>query len=339
MSERLGTFVLLGAFLGGALLVLLVDGPLWLAFGYAAVGAALAGYRLRRGARRRPAHHSPAPRLTQAGQLAARSRARRRAMAPAPAEPLPEPAPPEEPDPPETPSNERLPGTSALGYVLVSRTPGEEAEDAGEAIRALCASRRLNLRRIARDVEAAPGDAQARPALRWALDQLAQDEAQTLVVAKLGHVTDTAAGLPALLRWLDARKRSLIAIDVQLDTATEAGGLTAGTLAQVGGGERERISQRMRGGLEAARSRGATRGRPSVADVPELRERIIAMRADGMTLQAIADALNEEGVPTLRGGAKWRPSSVQSATGYRRPSAANRLKPPPQERPVDNPPG
>jgi hypothetical protein len=38
-----------------------------------------------------------------------------------------------------------------------------------------------------------------------------------------------------------------------------------------------------------------------------------------MTLQAIADRLNEEGVPTLRGGEKWRPSSVQAAVGYRRP--------------------
>ena len=44
------------------------------------------------------------------------------------------------------------------------------------------------------------------------------------------------------------------------------------------------------------------------------------MRSDGLTLQAIADVLNAEGVPTLRGGAKWRPSSVQGATGYRRPA-------------------
>jgi hypothetical protein len=42
------------------------------------------------------------------------------------------------------------------------------------------------------------------------------------------------------------------------------------------------------------------------------------MRADGMTMRAIADALNAEGVPTPRGGARWRPSSVQSALGYRR---------------------
>jgi hypothetical protein len=38
-----------------------------------------------------------------------------------------------------------------------------------------------------------------------------------------------------------------------------------------------------------------------------------------MTLQAIADRLNAEGVPTLRGGRQWRPSSVQAAVGYRRP--------------------
>ena len=59
----------------------------------------------------------------------------------------------------------------------------------------------------------------------------------------------------------------------------------------------------------------------SVADIPPLDQHIARMRNGGMTLQAIADALNAEGVPTLRGGATWRPSSVQRATGYRRPES------------------
>jgi hypothetical protein len=62
------------------------------------------------------------------------------------------------------------------------------------------------------------------------------------------------------------------------------------------------------------------------------------MRADGMTLQAIADVLNEEGVPTLRGGTKWRPSSVQSAAGYKRPArtrAVESYPPPPPGPPAD----
>jgi len=44
------------------------------------------------------------------------------------------------------------------------------------------------------------------------------------------------------------------------------------------------------------------------------------MRAEGMSLQAIADALNEEDVPTLRGGRRWRPSSVQAAARCKRPA-------------------
>ena len=117
------------------------------------------------------------------------------------------------------------------------------------------------------------------------------------------------------------RSATLVAIDLRLDTATEAGRLAAFALAGVGGWEHERLSARTRRGLEAARSRGRRAG-AAVADVPELRERIVRMREQGMTLQAIADALNDEGVPTLRGGAKWRPSSVQRAAGYRRPGAA-----------------
>ncbi|MGO9903472.1 MAG: hypothetical protein ACLP0J_28175 [Solirubrobacteraceae bacterium] len=42
------------------------------------------------------------------------------------------------------------------------------------------------------------------------------------------------------------------------------------------------------------------------------------MRAGGDTLQAIADRLNDDAVPTVRGGSCWRPSSVQAAAGYRR---------------------
>jgi Recombinase len=52
-----------------------------------------------------------------------------------------------------------------------------------------------------------------------------------------------------------------------------------------------------------------------VADYPELQRRIARMRAEGMSLHAIADGLNEEGVPMVRGGAKWRPWSVQAAVG------------------------
>ena len=59
-------------------------------------------------------------------------------------------------------------------------------------------------------------------------------------------------------------------------------------------------------------------------DLPALTKHIVTMRSSGMSLQAIADRLNAEGVPTLRGGKLWRPSSVQVALGYRRPGQGRR---------------
>ncbi len=70
-----------------------------------------------------------------------------------------------------------------------------------------------------------------------------------------------------------------------------------------------------------------SRGGGSVKDQPALQQRIAAMRESGMTLQAIADTLNGEGIPTVRGGARWRPSSVQTAAGYKRPAPGDKQRP------------
>jgi peptidoglycan hydrolase-like protein with peptidoglycan-binding domain len=87
--------------------------------------------------------------------------------------------------------------------------------------------------------------------------------------------------------------------------------------APEGSVDRGEPAKHSRNGLHAPRN-GRPRRRPALADDPELVERIVQMRAQGMTLQAIADRLNEEGVPTVRGGTEWRPSSVRSGLGYKR---------------------
>lgn len=211
----------------------------------------------------------------------------------------------------------------AIGYVCVTGASNGDPNGQSGGIKACCEGHGLKLTRIVHDVEAAGGEHQ-RPSLAWALEEIAERRADVLVVARLKDLALNVATLPPLLSWFDDDRRTLIAIDLRLDTSTEAGRLAAMAVAGVGGWERERISARTRRGLEAARSRGAGQGRTAVADIPELHERIAAMREQGMTLQAIADTLNEDGVPTLRGGAKWRPSSVQRATGYQRPSTHGR---------------
>jgi hypothetical protein len=71
-------------------------------------------------------------------------------------------------------------------------------------------------------------------------------------------------------------------------------------------------------------------GRPGLLrGSPELAEYIAEMRRNGLSLHAIADALNDEGIPTPRGGARWRASSVQTALGYQRPRPPAPPGPPP----------
>jgi DNA invertase Pin-like site-specific DNA recombinase len=235
-------------------------------------------------------------------------------------DPAPTLAPAPEPEP--EPAMKTEPVERAIGYVCVPSTSNGELGEQTAAVAACCEERGLDLLSVVHDVDGAGRD--QRPSLAWVLEQLANRQAEVLVVARLRDLSSNVANLAPLLSWFNVEQRTLIAIDLQLDTSTEAGRLAAVAITGVGGWEHERISERTRRGLEAARSRGTAQGRTAVADIPELQERIAGLREQGMTLQAIADILNEEGVPTLRGGAMWRPSSVQRATGYRRPSSGGR---------------
>src|SRR3954471_18947982 len=228
------------------------------------------------------------------------------------------------------------PRVRALGYVSVPHDrPLEAAAGAqAQAIEAACAARGWAFVAGVREPEPANGKGLERPGLTHALARLERGEADCLVVTELSRLTRSAAEVGELLDRLGRARVRLVVLDLEMDTDTNSGQLVAKALATVSAWERERLSERTRRGLAAARERGAT-GRPAVRDRPELVERITAMRGSGMTLQAIADALNAQGEPTVRGGTRWRPSSVQAALGYkRRPKAPNPngLTPPQNER-------
>ena len=211
----------------------------------------------------------------------------------------------------------------ALGYTTVP-APGE-AESArmreeARLIHKACEEHQLVLGKLVRDLETQAGPDLSRPGLTHALERLAAKEYECLVVTRLDRLTRSPARLGVLLRMLSEREARLIVIDIGLDTGTEDGRVAAETLMTVGALEEKTIEQRTSPGHEAAGSARRASGRPAVADRPSLKRRIADMRASGMTLQAIADTLNAEGVPTVRGGAQWRPSSVQAAAGYKRPS-------------------
>ena len=213
------------------------------------------------------------------------------------------------------------PGSSAtpvLGYASVDpeeeEHPLAELERQADKIASECQRRGLSLLRVVREREPKRGPTLGRPGLGYALERIATGEAKGLVVAELSGLAHSVRELGLALELLLRSDGRFIAAEPRLDTEEGAGLLTAHTIIELSRLEHERLAARTRKGMLAARNKGPR----CVADYPELTQRIAAMRAGGMTLQAIADRLNADGVPTVRGGATWRPSSVQAAAGYHR---------------------
>lgn len=212
-------------------------------------------------------------------------------------------------------------GTKVIGYVRVStaeQAAGGHGLDAQEsAIRHEVERRGWVLVRIARD-EGASGKDTDRPGLLEALRDVRDGAASGLVVGKLDRLSRSVVDFGTILDHFNEWGATLVALDLGVDTSTPTGRLVANVLASVAEWERETIGQRTKDGLAVAKAKGRQVGGPSVPS--DVRERIATMRADGLTLRAIADSLNDAGVPTARGGTTWRASTVNSALGYKTPT-------------------
>ena len=200
----------------------------------------------------------------------------------------------------------------ALGYVSATGLPRDADMELAPQIARIdrfCASQGWDLLAVVRDIEAnkkRPG----RPSLTHAIERLRSGAASCLVVAELKRLAPSVAQLSGVLEAVEQARGRLVTIEPAIDSATKSGQETLRVLSVVSGWERTRRA-------EVTMAARATKTIPTIQ--PKLKRRIVRMRGAGMTLQGIADALNEDEVPTVRGGAEWRPSSVQAAVGYKRP--------------------
>jgi DNA invertase Pin-like site-specific DNA recombinase len=217
--------------------------------------------------------------------------------------------------------NGEVVGIAAVGYL--TSTGAVRMDDEGlraqtTALEAFCFRRGWTLESLVHEIEPARGRCLSRPGLRYALERIERGEASCLVVTELGRLCRSVAHLHTILAALEGRDGRLVSLAPAIDTGTSTGRAAAEIVSAIGAWERARAAERSRNALSAARASGAVA--PTIQ--PELKRQITRMRGAGMTLQAIVDELNESGVPTVRGGATWRPSSVQAAIGYKRPARA-----------------
>jgi DNA invertase Pin-like site-specific DNA recombinase len=209
---------------------------------------------------------------------------------------------------------------NVIGYIPLKRGESRPSNQATTALQRACELSGWRLVGVVTDRESDRRSLD-RPGMGYALDRIAAGEAHGLVVSELKRLVRSQVDLASFLQWFRERGTALIALDLGVNTATAEGRHIADVLIALGEWERHRIAERTKRGLADAKANGRPLGRPSINDRPDLRAHIRAMRVSGMTLQAIADTLDAEGVATLRGGARWRPSSVQAALGYRRPGS------------------
>lgn len=206
-----------------------------------------------------------------------------------------------------------------LGYARVS-TEDQGMSGAGlaaqrQAIAAECERRGWELVETVEDRGYSARDLK-RPGVQTALDTLKRGEAGALVVAKLDRLSRSMLDFTGLMATAQRQSWALVALDCAVDTTTPAGEAMANVLATFAQFERRLIGQRTKDAMAAKKAEGTVFGprtwKQRNGVVPEeVAERIRQERKGGATLQAIADSLAADGVPTVRGGARWWPSTIR----------------------------
>jgi DNA invertase Pin-like site-specific DNA recombinase len=205
----------------------------------------------------------------------------------------------------------------AVGYIRVSTDDqadsglGLEAQRSaieGEAVR-----RGWDLVHVFTDT-ASGRSLSRRPGLEEALVTLENGGASALVVSKLDRLSRSTKDFATLMERAQRKGWAPVVLDLGVDATTPAGELVASVMVSVAQWERRAIGQRTKEALAAKKAQGAILGRPR--QLPDtVRKRISRMRRRGLSLRAIASLLNDAGVPTAQGGAKWHASTVRKVLG------------------------
>ncbi len=218
-------------------------------------------------------------------------------------------------------------GSKAVGYVRVSTDEqardGVSLEAQKARIRAYAEAKGLTLGTLLAD-EGHSGKNLKRPAMRELLTLCERGEVGSVIVLKLDRLTRRTRHLLSMVEDVFLAKQiELHSVSESLDTSTPHGRFVLtlfGGLAQM---ERELIAERTKAALAYKRQQcqptshaplgfkanGSRERMQPVAEELEIVWQILAMWRAGSSYAFIAATLNDDGVPTKRGG-RWHHSTV-----------------------------
>lgn len=199
---------------------------------------------------------------------------------------------------------------SLVAYVRVST---EEQGNSGLGLEAQLAAIRLYCHaqghatvHVVQEVESAAGK---RPQLEAALRAVEAGEYDGIIASRLDRFSRSVVQTDEILSRIQKAGRTLVALDLGVDTSTAARRLVANVLASVAQWERDIISERTKAAIAAKVARGERVGRRRVIS-DDARVRAQLLRGEGCTYEQIIEKLTEDGLETA-GGGPWRKSTVQ----------------------------
>ncbi len=217
-----------------------------------------------------------------------------------------------------------------VGYARVSTSSQAENTSLPEQrqkIEAYCQAFDHELVELFEEVQSGK-DAASRPIFAQALESV-KTKADGIVAVKLDRIARNTRDVLALVEdVLKPDNKSLVLLDIQVDTSTPIGKMILTVMAAVASLERDTIIERTQGGRKAKASGGGyAYGSPQfgkqsidtklVANERELEtiEIIRRHRKSGKSYQSIANYLNQNNIKSKRGGI-WYSETV--STVYKR---------------------
>lgn len=165
-----------------------------------------------------------------------------------------------------------------------------------------------------------------RPGLRRLIDMCDAGDVAKVIVYRLDRLSRKQRGILEVIEDVfEKNDVAFVSVSEQFDTSTPFGRAALGMMAVFAQLDRDVVVERLRNGKASK----AASGDRAVGDVPygyrvvdgktlidaetaPVVKRIFACRRGGLSMDAIANGLNEDGVPTPKGGKRWYGSTIKT---------------------------